>query len=200
LEREYLRFADTDRSRYRLGPRVAELAEVMRRPNSAVEKVRPVLKHLSDALNETSGYYEKRGDEVVCLATEPGRQPLRYAMEVGQRVRLYANSCGKALLAAMPAAELKDYFNTLKPIPYTPRTMSSVEAIRRNLVSIRKSGISRSNEEYLPGIVALAVAVWDKDGPIGAINVAVPTVRFNRDLERAIQRELKSAAKMFEAT
>jgi DNA-binding IclR family transcriptional regulator len=78
--------------------------------------------------------------------------------------------------------------------------MSSVEAIRRNLVSIRKSGISRSNEEYLPGIVALAVVVWDKDGPIGAINVAVPTVRFNRDLERAIQRELKSAAKKFEAT
>jgi IclR family transcriptional regulator, acetate operon repressor len=198
VDREYLQFVNQDRNRYQLGPRIVELAQIIRRPESVVERARPLLKHLSNSLKETSGYYERRGYEVICLATQASHQPLQYAMQVGQRVRLYANSCGKALLASMPDAELKEYLKTLKPVPYTPKTMTSVEAIRRDLAKIRKLGISKSTEEYLPGIVAFAVVVRDQGTPVGAINVAVPIVRINRHLENAIQRELTSVARAFE--
>ena len=200
VDRGYLQHINHNGNGYTLGPRIDELAHSMWRPENSIERIRPLLKHLSNVLNELSGYYERRGDEVVCLATEQGRQPLQYAMLVGQRVRLYANSPGKALLASMPEAELKSYLKSLKPLPYTSKTITSVAAIRKELQRTRRVGISKAVEEYLPGIGAFAVVIRDKGTPIGAVNVALPTLRLSRKLERAIRRELIAAARAFEAT
>ncbi len=197
LDRDYLQFVDQERTRYGLGSRIGELARIKRRSEEAIERARPLLKHLCNALKETAGYYERRDNEVVCLAAEASLQPLQYTMQVGQRVRLYANSCGKALLASMPEAELAEYLKSLKPVAYTPKTLTSIEAIRRDLTTIRKTGIARSAEEYLPGIIAFAVVLKDRDTAVGAINVALPTVRFNQKLEQAIRRELRAAARKF---
>jgi DNA-binding IclR family transcriptional regulator len=55
VDREYLQFVNQDRSRYQLGPRIVELAQIMRRPESMIERTRPLLKHLSNSPKETSG-------------------------------------------------------------------------------------------------------------------------------------------------
>ena len=55
VDREYLQFVNQDRSRYQLGPRIVELAQIMRRPEIMIERTRPLLKHLSNSPKETSG-------------------------------------------------------------------------------------------------------------------------------------------------
>jgi len=65
---------------------------------------------------------------------------------------------------------------------------------------VAKEGVAYSYGEYLPGVTAVAVAVRRADGyPLGAVNVAVPSVRFDAALQSLCVRELKAAAKALES-
>jgi DNA-binding IclR family transcriptional regulator len=197
IDREYLQFADERQTQYKIGPMVTELAAGARKAESLTDRARPLLKVLSDVLNETTGYYERRGDHVECLATETGKQSLTYTMNIGDRVRLYGNSSGKAILASLSERELDHYLKTAKFIPYTPKTLGSAAAVRSEVVKIRKSGIAKAAGDYLPGITAFAVAVYDGDTLAGAISVAVPDIRFTKSLEEKIISQLNSVKRRF---
>src|ERR1700728_3380466 len=87
-----------DVSRYRLGPALAELVKNATGKRSLADLVTPVLRRLSERLNETSAYYVLKNDLVVVAATESGRQPLTYQMQAGDSGALYTFSAGKVAL------------------------------------------------------------------------------------------------------
>jgi len=197
IDRQYLQFADERKTQYKIGSMILELAAVARQAESYTDRARPLLKVLSDALNETTGYYERRGDHVECLATETGKQSLTYTMNIGDRVRLYGNSSGKAILASLNERELDKYLKAAEFIPYTPKTLSSASAVRSEIAKIHKTGIAKAAGDYLPGITAFAVAVHDGDKLAGAISVAVPDIRFTKSLEEKIISQLNSVKRRF---
>ena len=59
-----------DVSRYRLGPALAELLKNATGERSLADLVTPVLRRLSERLNETNAYYVLKNDLVVVAATE----------------------------------------------------------------------------------------------------------------------------------
>ncbi|WP_342713129.1 IclR family transcriptional regulator [Bradyrhizobium sp. B124] len=192
LARRYLA-QDPATDRYRLGEHVLTLARKISAP-ALPTIVTPFLKQLTGELNETSGFYVRTGDAVEAAASATSTQALAYTMKVGERAPLYAVSGGKVALAKMSAEQLDEYLRQVKLEPITEKTIRSRKQLREELISVRRSGFAYSHEEFTPGIIGIARAVEHRGRFYGALNLAVPAARYNREREVVFRRQLDAIA------
>lgn len=185
------RNAETDG--YQLGEAVSRLARALPETSLGAQVLRQV-QQLSAELNETCGFYVRVGDEVEVVALAISTQALTYTMKVGARAPLYAVSAGKIVLAEFQRDELKAYLDRIVLEPATPQTILSKRRLRQEIDAIRSSGFAYSLEEFTPGISAIATAVRRSGEFLGALNVAVPTVRFTPEREAIFRDSLRVCA------
>jgi IclR family acetate operon transcriptional repressor len=178
---------------YRLGPGVAKLARAAPQPSLGTI-VSPFLRQLSAELNETCGFYVHVEEAVEVIASTISTQALSYTMKVGARAPLHAVSAGKIMLAQLAPAALKQYLARVELSPVTARTIRSKARLLQEIRSVRASGFAYSHEEFTSGITAVATAVHGHGQCIGALNVAVPTVRFTAERAAAFRDALRIAA------
>jgi DNA-binding IclR family transcriptional regulator len=179
---------------YELGPGLFALLRQGEEGIDLAALARPVLEKLTAATHESSSFnvYQKDHAERVCGIDSP--QALTYRMQPGTRFTLYGSSAGKAVLAALPKAERESYLTRVRIERQTDATVKSVAELRRHLARADKEGVAYSYGEYLPGIVAIAAAVRRPDRyPVGAVNVAIPSVRFNAAMDAKCLRALLAA-------
>ncbi len=185
---------------YRPGPALARLHPLSAEPTLA-ERVGPLVRTLRIQLNETAGFFVRRGFEIEALASEIGLHALRYTLEIGQRAPLHSFAAGKALLATMPPAELDDYLAAAPRTEFTSHTLAEAEALRAEIAAIRASGIARTQEEHAPGIIGIGRAAIGADGvAIGAFSVAIPVARFDEDVEERAIKLLSRSAELLAAS
>ncbi|CAH0497140.1 IclR family transcriptional regulator [Novosphingobium sp. CECT 9465] len=168
--------------RYLPGPGL----ERLRAPQSSLtleDRVTPLVRALKSELNETSSFMIRRDWQVEALVTEASDQALRYAVDPGTRRPLHALAAGKVLLAAMADDELAAYFAQAPRERLTPTTRVDEADLRSDIERIRRDGLSIAREEATPGICGIAAPVVIGGVCVGAISVAVPTVRFDAALE-----------------
>lgn len=192
LARRYLA-QDPATDRYSLGEQIRILARKISGPTLPAI-VSPFLKQLTNDLNETSAFYVKTGDTVEAIASATSTQALAYTMKSGERAPLYAVSGGKIVLAKMPMEQLDEYLRRVKLEPLTEKTISSKRRLREELEAARRNGFAHSQEEFTPGIIGIATAVEYDDRFYGALNLAVPMVRYTREREAVFRRQLGSVA------
>jgi IclR family transcriptional regulator, acetate operon repressor len=191
LGRGYLR-QEPGTGAYQLGPRLRELAERLPKP-SIDALAAPILERLTESTNETSGFYRRVDDDVEVVASVTGSQALAYTMKVGERAPLYAVSAGKIALAQMSVGEFEAYLGRVRFERFTPNTLTSKSALRREIEAARRDGFAYVREEFTVGITGIALAVIAAGGFVGAINLAVPTARFAEDKQPLFKRELRAA-------
>ncbi|WP_315834345.1 IclR family transcriptional regulator [Bradyrhizobium prioriisuperbiae] len=192
LGRGYLE-QDSVTDRYRVGDHVRQLAKKISGPPLAT-LVAPFLKQLTNELNETAGFYVGDGNTVETIASTTSSQALAYTMKVGERAPLYAVSSGKITLSRMSPGEFDAYLKDLKFEAVTPQTITSKRGLREDLAIVRQTGFAHSREEFTPGITGMATAVEHNGRFFGALNLAVPTVRFNDEREAVFRRQLAIVA------
>ena len=196
--RGYLKFAPGPNT-YELGPAFFALHRQDRGEGNLIERARGILERLTAATHESSALslYRREYVERVCGVDSP--QALTYRMAVGTRFLLYSSSIGKAVLAALPDAERERYLGRVKLVPKTDATVKSVAELRRQLAKAAKEGFAYSHGEHMAGVAAIAAAVRRPDGyPIGAVNVAIPSIRFKPALRALCVRELLAAREALE--
>jgi len=196
--RGYLAFA-AESNTYALGPAVFALLRKRDGDLDLIVAARPILERLTAATHESSALSLLRDDYVerVCGVDSP--QALTYRMTLGTRFLLYSSSIGKAVLAALPEAERERYLARAKLVPRTEATVKSIAELRRQLAKAVKEGVAYSHGEHMPGVSAIALAVRRRDGyPVGALNVAIPSVRFAAALKALCVRELQAARSALE--
>jgi DNA-binding IclR family transcriptional regulator len=66
--------------------------------------------------------------------------------------------------------------------------------LRKEITAARRDGFGYSREEYTQGITGLAIAVSDQGRLLGALNLAVPTVRFTAEQEARFRDRMTSVA------
>jgi IclR family acetate operon transcriptional repressor len=168
---------DEGRERYRLGTQALLLGQAAQR-SLGIDSVRPVLEQLADGTGESVNLGLLDGDMVVVVYRVESSQPLRFSMEVGSRIELYASSMGKALLAFNDG--LADYpdrrADSLQPL--TARTHTDPDSLRADLDVIRSRGWSTDDEESLPAVRCVGAPVVDMSGQArAAVAVQAPAVR-----------------------
>jgi IclR family acetate operon transcriptional repressor len=153
---------------------------------SLADKAAPIVKALRNQLNETASLFMLTGWEAEAVVTETSRQSLRYSLDVGTRNPLHCIAAGKALLASMPGDQLNRYFDEAERERFTENTLCERKELERELAKTKKQGYARTCDEYTVGISAVGMVVPAAGEGTYSISVAVPTPRFDKDVERKI--------------
>jgi DNA-binding IclR family transcriptional regulator len=154
------------------------------------------LRSLVDALGETCNLTALDGDCVLYVERVETNEPLRLHMQPGMRVPLHCTASGKLFLSQMPAAERRVVLARLPLKRMTFRTFTDASVLESELDRLAARGIGIDNEEFIRGMVAVAVPVRAaEDGQVlASLAVHAPTARATlNDLLEAVPK-LKSTA------
>lgn len=138
-------------------------------------------------LAEATGEYgwlmaEERGEGIYVFkyrgenAVETGNFP------PGQPTPLHCTACGKAILAHLPEARVREILNESGMEARTPNTITDEETLLEELEQIREQGYALSSEESVHGIRAIAAPVLTEDGSVlGSIGISGPVSRIKAE-------------------
>lgn len=190
LEAEGLVASQGPRGRYRLGPELVRLATAAR--SGTWQGLHPLLAELSYEIGETVDLSVLEGDHAVFVDQVVADNRLRAVSAVGDAFPLHASANGKAMLAAMPEADVRRVLGR-RLESFTPSTITSTADLRTELDVVRaEHGIAADREEHSQGVSALGVVIGTIDHDMLAVSIPVPTQRFE---ER--ESELRAALEAF---
>lgn len=178
---------------YGLGVAAFEVGTAYLRQDRLERLGRPVLARLTAAAKATSHLGILLGRELLYLVKEQPPRPVPLVTDVGVRLPAHLTASGRALLAALPAAELHAIYPTGAALAErTDAGPHHVAALDALLDSERAAGVSVEEGHVTPGIGSLAVAVRDRSGrPAAAISLTVAQTDLSRrrhQLEPALRR------------
>jgi DNA-binding IclR family transcriptional regulator len=189
---------------YTLGRHLAELGE---KYLSGLEAVREFYSVCHDLLGEAvqTAQLAVLGDGLatVYLARCDGREPLRLGLsaEIGRSVPATCTAAGKALLAAIPAADLDERLERSGELPaLTARSITSVATLRSELAVIRERRYAIDDEETFAGLRCFGASVRTAQRLDGLLAVSFSYRKSYATAERsvAIAGELATFANEFQ--
>ncbi len=170
--------------RYALGPRLVRLGEVANRQFGQIAM--PQLKELVERLGETANLATIDGDRVIYVSQAPSPHAMRMFTEVGRRVYMHSSGVGKAILAQLDDAEVRDIVGRTGLPHATENTIDSVDKLLAELAEIRRRGYAIDEGEQEIGVRCYAMAVPNMPVPT-AVSVSGPRTRVDDAFgERAI--------------
>ncbi|HEY1820203.1 MAG TPA: IclR family transcriptional regulator [Trebonia sp.] len=138
----------------------------------------PVLEQLRDQTRETSSLAILEGTMSRFIECCEGLSAVRVGSRTGIVRYAHASAIGKAMLAALPDAELNRRYRDEELPAATPSSITSRHHLMLELASVRRQGYALNWEESSDGVSAVAVAVLDAAGaPLAAVSVAMPSMR-----------------------
>lgn len=184
---------DPETLAYRLGWRVFTLASVAGNARLVAEAPSR-LRALVGMLGEGAHLSVLRGAGVLTVLSEDPSQAVQAVTWVGRVVPADCTSAGYALLLDRERRELAPFLSGRSERRSRPRAPQSADELESRLEDARGRGFALADEEFEPGVVAVAAPVRDFRGAIvAAVNVSAPTFRFADRVDDAGQRVASAA-------
>lgn len=143
----------------------------------------PIVRELAATLRERVHLTVLRGTDALTVLSHATPHAIEAAGWVGRTVPAYCTSSGYALLLDADVSELLDRVELVRLGPNTPRSLDDVVA---RIAAARERGYAVADEDFEPGLVAVAAPVRDFRGRIAAaLNVSAPKFRLDPRLEEA---------------
>ncbi len=184
------------RRRLIVGPKLANLAFGALSSSMRNDTPHVVLQRLVHTLNETCNIGTLLNGEVVYLdRVEAEDWPLRLHYTTGSRVPLHCSAIGKLFLALAAAPRRRRLLQSLDLRRFTERTITDGTRLDAELRQIRKEQASFDREEYLVGVICMAVPVIGKNGELlAALAIQAPEARMTVQTARRHLPALRRAA------
>lgn len=192
IDRGYItRSAET--GRFRLGPKLVELAAVARHDNERLRlAVRPHLRALRDASDETANLVVRDGLCIVYVDQVESARAVRMFTTIGRRAPLHATGGGKAITAFGPPELLTELLaGGLERL--TQHTLATPAKLRSDLGRVRERGYAIDDQEFEDGVICVAAPIRGAgQATVAAASVSGPAARMHEhdlDVLGAIVRE-----------
>jgi IclR family acetate operon transcriptional repressor len=146
-----------------------------------------VLTELVKEVGETCNFTTLDGASVLYLDRVEAPWPWRLTLEVGEHVPLHCTASGKMFMALMPDRQRELLISELSLTAMTDATITSRAQLLQECESIARAGYSLDRQEFIDGLLALAVPVCDENGIMrAALAVHAPVSLLSA--EQALQR------------
>lgn len=192
------------RKRLTVGVKLTELAFGTLRASMRDASRHALLRRLVHQVNETCNIGIMLHGEIVYLdRVESEHWPLRLQYHAGSRVPLHCTAIGKLFLALMPSPRRRHLLQSLELRRFTKGTITERSRLETEFKQIRKERVSFDREEYLVGVVCMAVPVIGRNGEtLAAIAIQAPKARMNvraaLDHLPALRRAAEELAETFQ--
>ncbi|WP_198972549.1 IclR family transcriptional regulator [Xylophilus sp. ASV27] len=195
LEAAGLLRREGDGRHYGVGTRLRRLAENLLLNDSHHGARHMVLRRLVEEIGESCNLTALSGSEVVYLDRVETAAPLRFYLQPGSRVPVHCSASGKVFLAQMSPAQRRRLLANAPLEAYTPRTLTDLDALEREVQRVRKDGFALDDEEFLPGLLCIATLVPSAHGPSNlCIAAQAPIMRLDAGKARLLLPALQRAA------
>ncbi|MGO4584634.1 IclR family transcriptional regulator [Arthrobacter sp. 2RAF6] len=196
LSLEQTGFVQRMDNRYLLGWQVARLGRLADPHAGAVVRIQPTLDKYAAKCNETFSFVMVHGEgDHQVIAEALGSRYLSVSHQyLGGIYPLHASATGKLILAEQSdekiAAELPETLDS-----HTTDTITSRDALLRELGKIREQGYAILDNELEEGLLAVGFPVRDSAGElIGVVTINGPTQRLKSDRLPETIDKLRQAA------
>jgi DNA-binding IclR family transcriptional regulator len=182
---------------YMIGPKLTKLGTGINFHATLAKICRGVLENLRAVTGETVNLAVLDGFEVLYVDVIETDHTFRLVSGVGTRRPFYCTSLGKAILANIDDDHKREeLFAAIRFEPVTPRTITNLTRLKKQLAVTRKQGYALDDEEAVAGIRCLGAAIRDAEGTVlGAISVAGPVVRVTTARLPLFSKEICKAAR-----
>ncbi len=139
---------------------------------------RPIMEDLLNQCDETVYLSVLSGIDVIVISKILSRHYLKVDSYVGDRVRSYHASGGKALLAVLTPEERLRLFSGHTFEQMTEKSIASIAQLEAEMKKANAKGYALADEERFKDIRSVGVAVFNhRNEPIAALSAVAPKVR-----------------------
>lgn len=183
---------------YRLGMRLLELGNLVKGRLNVRDAALAPMRELHNRIQQPVNLSMRQGDEIIyverAISERSGMQVVR---AIGGHAPLHLTSVGKLFLAADDPQRIRAYATRTGLQGHTKNSITSVEALERELSRVRQYGQATDNEELEIGVRCMAAGIYDDQNQLVAgLSISAPSSR----LEDAWFPMLKETAKQISDT
>lgn len=168
---------------YLPGPKILSLA------GRALERIdisaiaQPFVDYLVAKVHCTVHVGVVNGDEIVYLIRSDSDKPYRMPSRVGNAIPLHSSGIGKAVLSGYTDDSI-GRFVARAGLPYrTEHTITTLDALRAEIATVRELGYALDREENVPGVVCVAAPIRDHTGTI-TYGLSISTLTLEHTVEQ----------------
>jgi len=170
--------AAEDGRHFSLRPRILSLGHPYLTSTPLAKAAQPVLRHVSNSLNESSSIAILDGADILYIARASTSRIMTIDLDIGSRLPAHCTSMGRALLSRLDQTALEAHLAGAKLIQYTANTLLTLDALRQELERVRTQGYALIDQELELGLRSIAVPILDNRGcGVAAINVGIHAAR-----------------------
>ncbi|WP_170337418.1 IclR family transcriptional regulator [Ruegeria arenilitoris] len=169
---------DLDGRSYGPGPRLRQMSvntvssEHLRTARLAI------LRGVADEIGETCNLAIPDREGMIYLDRVETKWPLRIQLPIGTQVPFHCTASGKMYLSTLRRNTLDGFLSARGLTANTEKTITDPKAMRAEIAKIAQNGYSTDDEEFMPGMAAVAVPVFDENDRLAAtLSVHAPTQR-----------------------
>ncbi|WP_210165379.1 IclR family transcriptional regulator [Bradyrhizobium sp. URHD0069] len=172
--------------RYVPGARLVRLGFGVVSVSARTAPRRAILEALSKEIGETCNFGIRVGNHLMYLDRVEAAWPFGLRFEPGSRVPLHCTSMGKLFLSFMSPIQRQRLLKIAPLHHYTEHTITDPTQLEDEFERIRALDYSTDDQEFLAGVVCVAVPVRAQNGGVAAgLAVSAPLARMS--MKRAIQ-------------
>lgn len=165
---------------FRPSPRLAAFARDVLLCDPGQSERHAILASLAARVGETCNLTMPDRGRVVYLDRVESHWPLRLHLAPGSQVPIHCTASGKLFLATMPRARRAALLRATPLERHAPGTIVDPAALEREIEALRRLDLGIDREEYIAGLVAVAVPVRDRRGRVvAAVAVHAPAARMS---------------------
>ncbi|EMA53247.1 MULTISPECIES: IclR family transcriptional regulator [Halococcus] len=196
-DREYVVERDDG---FHLGLRFLDFGEFTRRCQPEYRLAKEKVVELADEVDERVQFMVEEHGRAVYVHQHSGRHAVEANTHPGKRVPIHASAAGLAILSEVPSAAIDRIADRRGLASVTPKTLSTREALDRELRATRERGYSINDQGIIEGLRAVGAPVTGPEGGvIGGLSISGPIHRMEGErLEEQIPSLLLGATNELE--
>jgi DNA-binding IclR family transcriptional regulator len=173
------------------------LLELGRRAHTRI-KLRDIaripIERLMEKVGETVFLGIMNGDHITILDVVESHHEMKITSPPGTRLPLLAGATGKAFLAHFEEKKVKEIIQRMGLVKFTSKSIVDPKKFFKEVEEAKKKGYAIDDEEYIPGVRAIAAPIQAASLPPAAIWVVGFTSSLNdQKMEKVILEIRKSA-------
>lgn len=145
--------------KFLFGTRFYMLGNMTGKRSALIQTAHPYLERINEK-TKLSAFLGLRSDLSAILVDKvDSAYGIKVSSEIGMRMPNLAGAGIKAMLSQISDEEIDEILARAELKRYTPNSVVSKAAYKKEILEVRKQGIAYDREEYIKGMVALAIPV-----------------------------------------
>ena len=163
---------------YRLSLRFLTFGEHVRQAEPLFHAAREPVDDLAERTGERVLCMTEQNGLGVVLHVGEGSRSLSGDVTVGTNVYHHCSAGGKAMMAHYPSERVHAIVDRWGLPAFTDETITDRGTLLDELATVREEGIAFNREEYIRGVLAVGVPIFDDEETVcGAVTIAGPVRR-----------------------